>query len=92
VLNVQYMEKLDENFLALSGHHLYSGGIETPSQNYSARVAEWHELFEEWSAMEMKHREFLAKSIAGMKLIGEGTFRNSDEKRDESVRYVLGLR
>ena len=26
-----------------------------------------------------------------MKLIGEGTFRDSDEKRDESVRYVLGL-
>jgi hypothetical protein len=38
----------------------------------------------------MKRREFLAKSIAGMKLIGEGTFRDSDEKRDESVRYVLG--
>jgi len=30
------------------------------------------------------------KGIVGMKLIGEGTFRNSDEKRDESVRYVLG--
>jgi aryl-alcohol dehydrogenase-like predicted oxidoreductase len=31
------------------------------------------------------------KGIVGMKLIGEGTFRDSDEKRDESVRYVLGL-
>jgi len=27
------MEKLDENFLALSDYHLYSGDIETPSQN-----------------------------------------------------------
>ena len=26
-----------------------------------------------------------------MKLIGEGDFRNSDEKRDESVKFVLGL-
>ena len=41
--------------------------------------------------MEMKRREFLAKSIAETKLIGEGIFRDSDEKRDESVRYVLGL-
>jgi len=31
------------------------------------------------------------KGVVGMKLIGEGTFRDSDEKRDESVRYVLGL-
>ncbi len=31
------------------------------------------------------------KGVIGMKLIGEGEFRNSDEKRDESVRYVLGL-
>jgi hypothetical protein len=29
--------------------------------------------------------------VIGMKLIGEGRFRDSDEKRDESVRYVLGL-
>jgi hypothetical protein len=35
-LNLQYMEKLDENFLALSGHSLYSGSIETAPQNYSA--------------------------------------------------------
>jgi predicted aldo/keto reductase-like oxidoreductase len=31
------------------------------------------------------------KSVIGMKLIGEGTFRESDEKRDKSVSYVLGL-
>ena len=31
------------------------------------------------------------KGVVGMKIIGEGAFRNSDEKRDHSVRYVLGL-
>lgn len=31
------------------------------------------------------------KGVIGMKLIGEGAFRNSDEKRDSSIRYVLGL-
>ena len=31
------------------------------------------------------------KGIVGMKLIGEGDFRNSDEKRDESVKFVLSL-
>ena len=31
------------------------------------------------------------KGIVGMKLIGEGDFRHSDEKRDESVKFVLGL-
>jgi aryl-alcohol dehydrogenase-like predicted oxidoreductase len=31
------------------------------------------------------------KGAVGMKLIGEGAFRNSDEQRDNSVRYVLGL-
>ena len=31
------------------------------------------------------------KGVVGMKLIGEGSFRNSDEKRDESVRYVLNI-
>jgi aryl-alcohol dehydrogenase-like predicted oxidoreductase len=31
------------------------------------------------------------KGVVGMKLIGEGAFRNSDEKRDESVKFVLGL-
>ncbi len=31
------------------------------------------------------------KGVVGMKLIGEGLYRNSDEKRDRSVQYVLGL-
>ncbi len=31
------------------------------------------------------------KGVVGMKLIGEGGFRDSDEKRDESIRYVLNL-
>jgi len=31
------------------------------------------------------------KGVIGMKLIGEGAFRNSDEKRDNSIHYVLGL-
>lgn len=31
------------------------------------------------------------KGVIGMKLIGEGTFRKSDEKRDGSIRFVLGL-
>jgi aryl-alcohol dehydrogenase-like predicted oxidoreductase len=31
------------------------------------------------------------KGVIGMKLVGEGSFRNSDEKRDGSIRYVLGL-
>lgn len=31
------------------------------------------------------------KGVIGMKLIGEGDFRNSGEKRDESIRYVLSL-
>ncbi len=31
------------------------------------------------------------KAVVGMKLIGEGAFRDSDEKRDRSVSYVLGL-
>ena len=31
------------------------------------------------------------KGVVGMKLIGEGSFRNSDEKRDKSISYVLGL-
>lgn len=29
--------------------------------------------------------------VIGMKLIGEGEFRDSDEKRDTSISYVLGL-
>ena len=35
------------------------------------------------------HRQ--GKAVIGMKIIGEGTFRNSDEKRDNSVRYVLNV-
>ena len=31
------------------------------------------------------------KGVVGMKLIGAGQFRNSDEKRNESIRYVLDL-
>lgn len=31
------------------------------------------------------------KGVVGMKLVGAGQFRNSDEKRDKSIRYVLGL-
>lgn len=31
------------------------------------------------------------KGVVGMKLIGEGDFRNSDEKRDESVKFALNL-
>jgi aryl-alcohol dehydrogenase-like predicted oxidoreductase len=31
------------------------------------------------------------KGVVGMKVIGEGRLRNSEEKRDESARYVLGL-
>ncbi len=73
-MNVQYMEKMDENFLALSDARLYSNGIETPPQIYSAGSPSGTSFFEEWAAMEMKRREFLVKSIAEMKLIGEGTF------------------
>jgi aryl-alcohol dehydrogenase-like predicted oxidoreductase len=31
------------------------------------------------------------KGVVGMKLIGQGNFRNDDAKRTESVRYVMGL-
>jgi aryl-alcohol dehydrogenase-like predicted oxidoreductase len=31
------------------------------------------------------------KGVVGMKLIGEGTFRNDEEKKNASVRYVLNL-
>jgi predicted aldo/keto reductase-like oxidoreductase len=31
------------------------------------------------------------KGVVGMKLIGEGRYRNDPEKRDRSIRYVLGL-
>jgi hypothetical protein len=31
------------------------------------------------------------KGVVGMKLVGEGRLRNDDAKKDESVKYVLGL-
>lgn len=31
------------------------------------------------------------KGVVGMKMIGEGRFRHSDEMRDRTLRYVLGL-
>jgi predicted aldo/keto reductase-like oxidoreductase len=31
------------------------------------------------------------KGVVGMKLVGEGAFRNDEEKKDASIRYVLGL-
>jgi predicted aldo/keto reductase-like oxidoreductase len=31
------------------------------------------------------------KGVVGMKIIGEGRLRNDDEKKDESIKYVLGL-
>ncbi len=39
----------------------------------------------------LKNMHDAGKGVIGMKLIGEGSFRNSDEKRDGSIRYVLGL-
>jgi hypothetical protein len=29
------------------------------------------------------------KAVVGMKIIGEGVFRDSDEKRDKSIKYAL---
>lgn len=31
------------------------------------------------------------KGVVGMKLVGEGRLRNDPDKRDESIRYVMGL-
>jgi hypothetical protein len=31
------------------------------------------------------------KGVVGMKIVGEGRLRDQPEKRDESLRYVLGL-
>jgi hypothetical protein len=31
------------------------------------------------------------KAVVGMKIIGEGDFRDSDEKRDGSIQYALNL-
>ncbi|MEK7685452.1 MAG: aldo/keto reductase [Verrucomicrobiota bacterium] len=39
----------------------------------------------------LKKMRAAGKGVVGMKLIGEGEFRNSDEKRDHSISYVLGL-
>ncbi len=40
-------------------------------------------------ALQKIHRA--GKGVVGMKLIGEGAFRNSDEQRNKSVQFVLGL-
>ena len=29
------------------------------------------------------------KAVIGMKIMGEGAFRNNDEKRDKSIKYAL---
>jgi aryl-alcohol dehydrogenase-like predicted oxidoreductase len=39
----------------------------------------------------LKKLKAAGKAVVGMKLIGEGRFRNSDEQRDNSVKFVLGL-
>jgi aryl-alcohol dehydrogenase-like predicted oxidoreductase len=39
----------------------------------------------------LKRLHAAGKGVVGMKLIGEGKLRDDDAKRDESVRYVLGL-
>ena len=39
----------------------------------------------------LKRLSDVGKGVVGMKLIGEGAFRDSDEKRNRSVRYVLSL-
>jgi len=39
----------------------------------------------------LKQAHANGKGVVGMKIIGEGAFRDSDEARDNSVKYVLGL-
>ena len=39
----------------------------------------------------LKKLHAAGKGVVGMKLIGEGRYRNSDELRDEAVKFVLGL-
>jgi predicted aldo/keto reductase-like oxidoreductase len=39
----------------------------------------------------LKKLHAAGKGVVGMKLIGEGKLRDDEAKRDESVRYVLGL-
>jgi hypothetical protein len=41
------------------------------------------------SVIEKLHTQ--GKGIIGMKLIGNGSFKNDSEKIDASLRYVLGL-
>jgi hypothetical protein len=41
------------------------------------------------SVIEKLHRE--GKGVIGMKLIGNGNFRNDPEKIDASLKFVLGL-
>ena len=31
------------------------------------------------------------KGVVGMKIVGEGRLRNDDEKKNESIKYVLNL-
>jgi aryl-alcohol dehydrogenase-like predicted oxidoreductase len=39
--------------------------------------------------LEKMHKN--GKGVTGMKIIGEGQFRNDPEKRDQSIRYFMGL-
>ena len=39
----------------------------------------------------LKKLHAAGKGVVGMKIIGEGRLRNDDSRRDESVKYVLGL-
>jgi len=39
----------------------------------------------------LKQLRAAGKGVVGMKIVGEGRLRDQPEKRDESVRYVLGL-
>ena len=39
----------------------------------------------------LKKLHAAGKGVIGMKIIGEGRLRNDDARRDESVKYVLGL-
>ncbi|HEX2973814.1 MAG TPA: aldo/keto reductase [Tepidisphaeraceae bacterium] len=39
----------------------------------------------------LKQLHDAGKGVIGMKLVGEGRYRNDPAKRDESIRYVLGL-
>ena len=39
----------------------------------------------------LKRLSAAGKGVVGMKIIGEGQFRDSDEKRDKSIAFALGL-